>query len=104
MQVTQRGAQMYAQSMGVPLLGLVENMSEAECSGCGAATELFDRSGVAAFCATLGVEVWARLPLVPAVGAAGDGGVPMMVAQPQSEYAQRMAGVAQRVQAFLKLE
>lgn len=103
LEVTARGAEMYATAMRVPLLGLVENMSVASCDGCGEAVELFDASGVEEFCERLGVDVLARMPVERRVGASGDGGVPMIVAEPESTYAKRMTEVAKAICAKLEL-
>lgn len=103
LEVTRRGAEMYARSMAVPLIGLVENMSAVRCRSCGDSTELFDGAGVARFCEDLDVRVLARMPVERAVGEGGDGGVPMVVAQPQSVYAEQMTAVAHGVCEFLKL-
>lgn len=103
LEVTRRGAEMYSKSMGVRLLGLVENMTAVPCTNCGVNVELFDGSGVNAFCAALGVKVLGRMPMERAVGIGGDAGQPMVVAQPESVYAREMGQVAQSVVEFLEL-
>lgn len=103
LEVTRRGAQMYARSMGVPLVGLVENMTAVPCGKCGESVELFDASGVSAFCDELGVRVLGRMPMERAIGEGGDRGRPMVVAQPESVYAREMGRVAAGVVEFLKL-
>lgn len=51
-----------AQKIGVPILGLVENMSSAVCTHCGAEFELFGTSRGEQLCRDLGLTWLGRLP------------------------------------------
>lgn len=54
-----------AAQAGVPLLGVVENMSGYACAGCGAITPLHDGSAGAMLADTFGVPLLYRLPFLP---------------------------------------
>ena len=62
---------------GLPVLGIVENMAGFVCPHCAGCTDIFAPSsgGAAALCAAAGVPLLGRVPLDPALGAAGERGV-----------------------------
>ena len=64
-----------AKMMDIPILGLVENMSYAECGKCGEKIHLFGESKIEEVAAEYGVEVLGRMPIDPAIAAACDKGV-----------------------------
>ena len=63
-----------AQTMHVPVLGLVENMSYVECPDCGKKIYLFGESGTSGVAAKYGVEKTASLPVLPELAALCDEG------------------------------
>ena len=64
-----------AKMMDIPILGLVENMSYAECGKCGEKIHLFGESKIEEVASEYGVEVLGRMPIDPAIAAACDKGV-----------------------------
>ncbi len=54
-----------ADKMGVPVLGVVENMSYIECPDCGKRIEVFGKSRLDEVAAEYGVDVLGRLPINP---------------------------------------
>jgi ATP-binding protein involved in chromosome partitioning len=54
-----------AHNNGVPLLGIVENMSGYACSRCGETRPLFGGDAGSALAAEFGVPLLARLPFIP---------------------------------------
>jgi ATP-binding protein involved in chromosome partitioning len=91
-----RGAMMFKR-VGVPVLGIVENMSVYHCEHCGETSALFGSGGGARLAAELGVELLAQVPLAAAVLEGGDAGVPIVVAQPGSAAGSVWSGLAERV-------
>jgi len=81
------------QKVGVPTLGLIENMSGP----------VFGRGGAEAEAARLGVAFLGDLPLDAAVREAGDAGRPVVITSPNGEIAGRFDAVACAVQEALKL-
>ena len=63
-----------AQMMEVPVLGIVENMSYAECPGCGERIEIFGKSHVDEVAAQYSLPVLGKIPMAPAIAAASDAG------------------------------
>ncbi len=63
-----------AQQMGIPVLGLVENMSYVACPDCGKKIFVFGESRVAQVAEELGVPLLAQMPLDPQLAALADAG------------------------------
>ena len=70
-----RAIAMFGQ-VGVPVLGIVENMSSFACPHCGERSDIFGHGGAQATAATLGVAFLGALPLDGALRAASDAGIP----------------------------
>ncbi len=71
--VVRKAARM-AEHLGVPILGLVENMAYVTCPKCGEQIEAFGPSQALHTAAALGVPVLARLPLDPELARLCDNG------------------------------
>lgn len=84
---------------GVSILGVVENMSYFICDRCSARHELFASGGAEREAARQGVDFLGRLPLVEAVRVGGDGGRPIVAAEPESPVSLAFMEVARRVAA-----
>ena len=63
-----------ASMMGIPVIGLVENMSYVKCPDCGKEIKIFGESNLDKVAATYNLPVLARLPIDPAVASAVDAG------------------------------
>ena len=61
-----------AETMNVPVLGLVENMSYIVCPDCGKKIEVFGKSHIEETAAKYDLPVLGRLPFTPAIAAAAD--------------------------------
>ena len=63
-----------AQSMGVPIVGLVENMSYLTCPHCGERLEIFGASKAQQVSEETGLPVLATIPIDPQLAELGDAG------------------------------
>ena len=91
-----RGAKMF-ERVGVPVLGVVENMSYFVCPHCGEQNEIFRAGGGTRLADELGVPLLGRVPLQAQLADLADAGRPIVVAQPESPAAQALDAVARRV-------
>jgi len=82
-----KGIDMF-RKMGVPIIGLIENMSAFVCDGCGKVHHPFGHGGAKAEAGKLGVPFLGEIPLDLAIRLAGDGGAPIVAAKPESPQAQ----------------
>jgi ATP-binding protein involved in chromosome partitioning len=85
---------------GVPVLGVVENMSGFICPHCGQRADIFPPSDRART-ELDDLPVLASLPLDPAAAVEGDRGRPIVVAAPDSAVARGYTELAARVAAAL---
>jgi Mrp family chromosome partitioning ATPase len=71
--VVRKAAHM-AQQLGVPILGIVENMSYAICPHCGQRYDIFGESHVLDVALPQSIPLLAQIPLDPAISALADQG------------------------------
>jgi len=64
-----------SKKMGIPIIGLVENMSYAVCPNCGEKYEVFGESRIEATAAKFGLKTTAKLPFDRKLSAACDAGM-----------------------------
>jgi ATP-binding protein involved in chromosome partitioning len=95
-----RGAKMF-ERVGVPVLGVVENMSYFECPHCGKPTALFGSGGGKRLADSLSLPLLGEIPLQPRVLEGGDQGRPIVVADPSSGAAKALTELAGRVREAL---
>ena len=88
-----RGAAMF-DKLGVPILGVVENMSYFACPHCGERTDIFRRHGGGKFSEKLGTRFFGEIPLDAEVCTAGDLGVPIVASHPDSPQSQAFHHIA----------
>ncbi|MBC6407166.1 MAG: Mrp/NBP35 family ATP-binding protein [Rhodobacteraceae bacterium] len=93
-----KGIDMF-QKLKVPVLGMVENMSTYICSRCGHEEHIFGHGAVHAEAARRGVPLLAAVPLDLQIRVAADGGVPIVVSQPESAQAQAFHRMARQLVA-----
>jgi len=87
-----RGAKMFDR-VGVPVVGIVENMSAFVCPHCGHESEIFLSGGGQRLADELGVPLLGRIPLQAGVTSLADAGSPIVVAAPESPAARAMSDV-----------
>ena len=63
-----------AEMMNIPVLGLIENMSYAECPDCGKRIPVFGESHIGDVAAMYHVPVLAQMPINPSLAASCDQG------------------------------
>lgn len=97
--VTRRGAEMY-NTLKIPLIGLVENMSHIECDNCGHKIEVYEQK-TKKLLSEMNISILESIPIVPAVVKGGDAGIPVTVNEPQSQVSQLFNSLAKKVVDFL---
>jgi ATP-binding protein involved in chromosome partitioning len=91
-----KGIKMF-EKVGVPILGLVENMSVHICSNCGHAEPIFGAGGGARMGADYGIELLGQLPLDLSIRLNADAGHPSVVAEPEGKIAELYKAIARKV-------
>ncbi len=93
-----RGAKMF-ERVGVPVLGVVENMSWFQCKTCGTKEYLFGEGGGARLALELNLPLLGEVPLYPPVLRGGESGVPIVVSEPESAAAKALSEIAALIAA-----
>ncbi len=91
-----KGLKMF-EKVGIPILGIVENMAVYCCPNCGHVEHIFGQGGGEKMCADYGVELLGSLPLNLQIREQADSGRPTVVAEPDSPVAELYRGIARKV-------
>jgi ATP-binding protein involved in chromosome partitioning len=91
-----KGFKMF-EKVGIPILGLVENMSIHICPECGHQERIFGAGGAQRMAGDYGVEVLGALPLQAEIRELTDAGKPTVVGAPASPAAQTFRTIARRL-------
>jgi ATP-binding protein involved in chromosome partitioning len=91
-----KGLNMF-QKVGVPILGIVENMAVHVCTNCGHAEHIFGADGGRKMAAQYGVPYLGALPLTMKIREQTDSGTPTVAAEPDGEIAALYKAVARQV-------
>jgi len=76
-----KGIDMF-KKVGIPVLGMVENMSGFICGSCGSLANIFGKEGVKALAEKTGISVIGSIPLDPSVMECSDTGKPLLLSHP----------------------
>ena len=91
-----KGLNMF-RKVGVPVLGLIENMSYFTCPKCGERSEIFSHGGAKVEADRLGIDFLGEVPLDIIIRETSDGGRPIVVSEPESEHALTYRAIADKV-------
>ncbi len=91
-----KGIKMF-EKVGVPILGIVENMAVHVCSNCGHVEHIFGADGGKNMAAEYGMDYLGALPLAMHIRQQADSGTPTVVADPDGEVAEIYKTVARQV-------
>ena len=92
-----RGAKMF-ERVGVPVIGVVENMSGFTDPETGRKFELFSSGGGQRLAEEISVPLLGSVPLQPQLALLADEGQPILIAQPESPAAQSLRDIAEQLQ------
>ena len=91
-----KGLKMF-EKVGIPILGLIENMSTHICPKCGHESHIFGSGGADRMCKDYGTELLGALPLDMAIREQADSGKPTVVSDPDGAVSQVYKRIARRV-------
>ena len=91
-----KGIRMF-EKVGVPILGIVENMAVHVCRNCGHVEHIFGEEGGKRLAAEFGMDYLGALPLDLSIRVQADGGRPTVVHDPDGEIAGLYKAVARQV-------
>ena len=91
-----KGLKMF-EKVGIPIIGVVENMSTHICSNCGHTEAIFGQGGGEKMCRDFGVDFLGALPLTLSIREQTDAGRPTVVADPDGAVAAVYKQIARKV-------
>ena len=91
-----KGIKMF-EKVGVPILGIVENMAVHVCEKCGHVEHIFGADGGKNMAAEYGMDYLGALPLNMSIRVQADSGMPSVVADPDGEIAGLYKSVARQL-------
>jgi ATP-binding protein involved in chromosome partitioning len=91
-----KGLKMF-EKVGIPIIGIVENMSTHICSNCGHEEHIFGAGGAEKMCKDYKAEFLGALPLDIRIREQTDSGKPTVVADPDGRSAEIYRRIARRV-------
>jgi len=98
-----KGLKMF-NSVDVPILGIIENMSSFVCPHCGKTSDIFGHGGARQEAQKLKVTFLGDIPLHMDIRRCSDEGTPVFAAEPDSEHARIYRAIALKIAAKLSSE
>ena len=99
-QVVVKKAVNFARKLGIPVVGVIENMSGFVCPKCGTYVPIFREGGGERMARQMGVPFLGRVPLDPRVCEASDTGEPFIVKHKDTPAAKAFLEIAEKIEAF----
>jgi len=90
-----KGLKMF-EKVGIPILGIVENMSFHVCPKCGHESHIFGAGGAERMAREYGTELLGQLPLDESIRSQADSGKPTVVSDPDGPLAEIYRKIARR--------
>lgn len=90
------------ETMQIPILGMIENMSTFVCPHCDGVTPIFDHGGAARDAIATGIPLLGEIPLHMDIRVLSDAGTPIVFAQPQSPQAKAYQAIAHKIWGALQ--
>jgi ATP-binding protein involved in chromosome partitioning len=95
-----RAAAMLAQ-VKVPVMGIVENMSEFICPNCGHSSAIFSQGGGKKLADSLKVNVLGSVPITLEIMKSGESGLPVTLQEKEGKIAASYAGILKNLQTSI---
>jgi len=92
----------FAKQLGVPVIGIIENMSGFVCPECGATLDIFKTGGGQKIAKDLSVPYLGKIPIDPAICVDADSGTPFVAENTSSPAVKAFAEIVTKIKQFLK--
>ena len=93
----------FAKQIGVPVIGIIENMSGFVCPECGAKLDIFKTGGGKTIADELSVPYLGKIPIDPAICIDSDRGTPFAAEKNASPAAKAFAEIITKIKQILKV-
>jgi len=89
----------FCKQLGLPVAGIIENMSGFICPHCAQEVDIFSKGGGEKLASRMGVLFLGAVPLDPEIVKSGDNGIPYILTYTTSETAKRFDEIVDRITA-----
>lgn len=92
----------FAKQLGVPLIGIIENMSSFVCPNCNTEHDIFKKGGGKRIANELSVPYLGNIPIDPVICVDSDRGTPFVLNNANSPTTKAFNKIVTKIQNFLK--
>jgi ATP-binding protein involved in chromosome partitioning len=92
----------FARRVGMPIIGIIENMSGYVCPTCGDKIDIFQSGGGKKMAEETDVSFLGSIPIDPKVGVDSDKGTPFVIEHVESPAAKAFVKIVKKVESYLK--
>jgi ATP-binding protein involved in chromosome partitioning len=103
-QIVVKKAITFAKQLGVPIIGIIENMSGFVCPECGAKLDIFKAGGGKRMAKDLMVPYLGKIPIDPAICVDSDKGTPFVTENKASATVKAFAEIVTKIKQYLKVK
>ena len=101
-QIVVKKAATFARQLGVPVIGIIENMSGFVCPKCGTETNIFKVGGGQKIAEDLSVPFLGSIPIDPEICRDSDNGIPFITEHIDSPATKAFAEIVKKIEQFLE--
>ena len=101
-QIVVKKSAFFARQVGMPIIGIVENMSGFVCPKCGSKTDIFQSGGGRKIAEELRVPFLGSIPIDQRVCQDADRGAPFIVEHADSPASKSFMEIVEKVEGFMK--
>jgi ATP-binding protein involved in chromosome partitioning len=92
----------FAKQAGIPIIGIIENMSGFVCPDCGAKIDIFKAGAGKRIARDPSVPYLGNIPIDPQICSDSDNGIPFTVANPSSPSAKAFKEIVEKIEHFVE--
>jgi ATP-binding protein involved in chromosome partitioning len=100
-QIVVKKAVTFARQLGIPIIGIIENMSGFVCPKCGAETNIFEVGGGQKIASDLSIPFLGQIPIDSDICSSSDKGKPFITGRVDSSTIQAFVKIVGRIEQFL---
>jgi len=101
-QIVVKRAVTFARKLGMPIIGVVENMSRFICPNCGAKVDIFQSGGGKKIAEELNIPFLGNIPIDQKICEDSDKGLPFIIEHGDSPSSKAFMEIVKKVETFLK--
>ena len=103
-QIVVKKAVTFSRKLGIPVIGVIENMSGFVCPKCGAEIDIFKSGGGRRIAEDLNIPFLGKIPLDPEICEDSDKGMPFIIEHMNSPAAMAFMEIVKKIEASIKHE